>query len=58
MTTQSKSILLGRDLLKSWAAKIEGMKFKQYIKIVRRLQLRYRVTKEKRMKKYKEFNLK
>ena len=27
--------MLSRDLLKSWTAKVDGLKFKNYLKIVR-----------------------
>jgi len=37
--------MISRDLLKSWAAKIEGMKFKKFRKIVRKIQFKHKFTK-------------
>lgn len=34
---QSKSILIARDLLKSSTAKLDGLKFKNYLKLIRLL---------------------
>jgi myosin-5 len=55
--TTSKSIMISRDLLKSWTAKLDGLKFKNYLKIVRKLQFKFRFRKYKRMKRFQAFNM-
>ena len=56
--SESRSIGISRDLLKSWTAKIDGMKFKNFLGIVSRLQNRYRFQKQKRMRRFKAYNMK
>ena len=54
---EARSVLISKDLLKSWTAKIDGMKFRKFIEIVRKLQFKYRFIKEKRMKRFKAYNM-
>lgn len=55
---ESKSVMISRDLLKSWTAKIDGMKFRKFIDIVKKLQRKYRYMKIKRLKRFKGYNMK
>ena len=54
---EAKSIAISRDLLKSWTAKIDGMRFKNFIDVVRRLQNRFRFIQQKRMRRFKAQNM-
>lgn len=55
--TTAKSIMISRDLLKSWTAKLEGMKFKNYLRILKKMQFKFKFLKEKRKKRYKKYNM-
>ena len=44
----SRSISLSRDLLRSWTAKLDGMKFKNKLKAVRKIQRFFRSQQQKR----------
>jgi alpha-tubulin suppressor-like RCC1 family protein len=50
-------ISLSRDFLCSWGAKAEAMKFKRLIRLVVRLQLRYRRVVQRRQARLKAFNM-
>lgn len=54
---QAKSVLIARDLLKSSTAKLEGLKLKTFLRIVRQLQFKFRFVKEKRLKRYQSHNM-
>ena len=56
--TTSKSIMISRDLLKSWTAKLDGLKFKNYLKIIRTLQFKFRYRRNQRLKRFKALNMK
>lgn len=49
--------MISRDLLKSWTAKLDGLKFKTYMKLIRQLQFKFRYVKEKRLKRYQSHNM-
>lgn len=53
----NRSILIARDLLKSWTAKIEGMEHKKYKKIVRRIQGNFRLVQKKRELRLQKSNM-
>ena len=57
-TQETKSIAISRDLLKSFTAKIDGMKFRKFLEIVSKLQKRYRLMQEKRAKRFQAYNMK
>ena len=46
-----KCVAISRDLIKSWTAKLEGMKFRNYLKTTRLIQRRFREIKRKRQKR-------
>lgn len=52
-----RSIMISRDLLKSWAAKIEGMEHKEFKRIVRRLQGNFRLMQGKRAMRLQKANM-
>lgn len=52
------SICISRDLLKSWTAKIEGMRFRNFLKITRQLQSKFRLVQAKRQLRLKSHNMK
>ena len=53
----TRSIVISRDLLKSWTAKIEGMQYKSFKKIVRKLQGNFRLVQRKREMKVLKSNM-
>ena len=55
---EAKSITISRDLLKSWTAKIDGMRFKNFLLVTRRLQGKFRILRMKRQKRFKAYNMK
>lgn len=49
--------MISRDLLKSWTAKLDGLKFKTFMRIVKTLQFKFRFVKEKRLRRYQSHNM-
>lgn len=52
------SIVISRDLLNGWTAKIEGMKFRSFQKIARKLQSKFRLVQSKRQLRLKSHHMK
>ncbi len=52
-----RCVAISRDLIKSWTAKLEGMKFRNYQKTVRTIQRRIRNIKYKRQKRLQAYNM-
>lgn len=52
------SIVISRDLLNGWTAKIEGMKFRSFQKVVRKLQSKFRLIQAKRQLRLKSHHMK
>lgn len=57
MKTTDKSIRISRDLLRSWTAKIDGLRFKFMIKMVRRMQAKFRFIRAQRLQRMKTHNM-
>lgn len=55
---EAKSVAISRDLLKSWTAKIDGMKFRNFLQTVRKIQRQYRYLQQKRLRRYQSHNMK
>jgi myosin-5 len=55
--TTDKSIRISRDLLRSWTAKIDGMRFKFMMKMIRRMQARFRMNRALRLQRLKTHNM-
>lgn len=51
------SICISRDLLKGWTAKIEGMRFRNFQKITRKVQSKFRLVQSKRQYRLKSHNM-
>ena len=52
------SISISRDLLKGWTAKIEGMRFRNFQKITRKVQSKFRLVQAKRQHRLKSHHMK
>lgn len=52
------SICISRDLLKGWTAKIEGMRFRNFQKITRKVQSKFRLVQSKRQYRLKSHHMK
>lgn len=52
-----RSIMIARDLLKSWTAKIEGLEHKKFKLIVRRIQGNFRLNQRKREMRLQKSNM-
>ena len=49
--------MISRDLLKTWTAKLDGLKHKTYVKLIKKLQFKFKFVKEKRLKQYQSHNM-
>lgn len=55
---EAKSVAISRDLLNSCTAKVDGMKFRNLIETIRKLQRRYRLVQQRKLKLFQAQNMK